>query len=201
LKEARREVRSQLKSGSPDQVKTKLRGANNNEINLSQTTLAHLVHLSQNVGGSTSKEINDVLMLIGVGEDKIKEVQQILKNPQLFAGDQKPANLQVLSLPPGAQKPPEFDVAPGTTVKPDERYYPYRFAMYPNESDFENGDLIYSVHEDASFIVLSVQQQTTEWQSNHHLPPMNLITRIGGSADEAPKEVLKSGPVREAKAS
>jgi len=191
LAEARQTVRAQMKVGDVDS-RQRARSVGRGKPVLSAKSLAHLMRTIDGVDAGTAAELNSVLDILEVDDLTRREVRELMKNPQLFSGDQKPANLQVLSLPPGAQKPPEFDTAPGTNSIPDTRYYPTRYATIPKEDNFEDGDLIYNVHEDASYTVLSVYQQTSDWQSNHHTPPMNLIKRIGGSADDIPRAVSNS---------
>lgn len=192
LSVARAGLRRSMASAAPTP-----RAASGEGKRLSPKAIAHLVKTIDGVDAATALELNSVLEVMGVDESNIREVRELMKNPQLFAGDQKPANLQVLGLPPGAQKPPTFDVVPGTTVVPDDIYYPTRFAMIPDEQYFQDGDLICHVHEDSTYFVLSVEQQKSEWQSQHHLPPMNIISRVGGSVDEAPEEIVKKGLTEE----
>lgn len=161
---------------------------------LSPTMIARLVSMRNNLDGEGFVEMEEVLTSLGLDENDIAEAEQLLKHPEIFAGDQKPANLQVLSLPPGAQKPREFEITPGMPTRPEDRYFPTRYASNPADKWFETGDIVYHVHEDQTFTVLSAVQQTSEWQAVHHTPPMNVIRRIGGKQfAEIPEPVLRSG--------
>jgi hypothetical protein len=191
LADARRSLISQIKNAPSAKVRSK---REKGEKILSPRAIALLIRSAGSANEALRGEIEEVLSLAGMEDTEIQEqFDALARHPELFAGDQKPGNLQVLSLPPGAQKPPEFDAAPGTTAMPDTRYWPSRFALPPDEDDYEDGDLIYVVHEDSSYTVLSVGMQTAEWQSTHHLPPMNLISKVGGGDIEELPKVAKKG--------
>lgn len=194
LKEARRALNSKISSGKVEtsEKQEKRESASGDAPELGPREIAHLIRTMDSSSSDTANSFKAILRSLGVDEDQEREVRELMKHPELFAGDQKPANLQVLGLPPGAQKPPEFEAAPGTNFIPDTRYYPTRFAMNPQDKNYEDGDLVYSVHEDSTYTVLSATQQSREWQSANHLPPMNLIRRIGGKVSDAPKSAKKS---------
>jgi hypothetical protein len=194
LQKARQEVNQKLADARQEEVQgSNKQRASSKGPRLSARTAASIVNIANNSDAAVSRELMDMLNFVGVDDEAMKEVNELLAKPSLLAGDQKPANLQVLSLPPGAQKPVEFNVAPGTKAAIDNRYYPTRYASNPHDEDFEAGDLIYVVHEDSTYTVLSVFQQTQQWQQVNHLPPMNLIRRVEGDPAELPKEVENSG--------
>ena len=172
------------------------KAADQSGFKLSPRAIGRLIEGMNTSDPNTANELRGILRGFGVDENQERMVTELLNNNSLFVGDQKPANLQVLALPPGAEKPREFFQAPGTTGKMDERYYPTRFPMKPNPDDYETGDVIYSVHEDKTFTVLSVAQQTPEFQASVSMPPMNPIERVEQDFEELPEEVLRSGLVR-----
>lgn len=191
LSEARSAVRAGLR-GSTVNVGQRARSVGGKSKNaLSAKGIAALIRTESGVNaGTTADSLMDALEVDDVNTRR--EVKELLKHPELFVGDSKPANLQVLSLPPDGQKPPEFDAAPGTDTIPDTRYYPTRYAIMPSESNFETGDLIYNVHENGNFTVLSKYQQTQEWQASHDTPPMNLISVVGGGEQKTVDTTSKS---------
>lgn len=194
LKEARKAaVKQRNEIDSDNSRKEKPRSKGEGTPNISLRAMAHIIRASNSSDVQTSNELRGLLKEIGVNDMTLRQVEEMANHPELFAGDQKPANLQVLGSLPGAQKPVEFEAAPGTTSLPDNRYYPTRYPLVPDEEQLEDGDLIYYVHEDASYTVLSVYQQKREWQTANHLPPMNLIGRVGGDVEETPKELNRSG--------
>lgn len=160
---------------------------------LSPEMLAKFIQLSRGPGVA-DQEITALLAFIGVSEKDKEQAVALLNSPSLFVGDQKPGNLQELSLPPGAQKVREFDVPPGQPAKPETKYYPQRYGANPPDEWFADDDLIYFVLEDQTFTVLSVYQQTSEYQQAHAMPRMNPLRRVGGGDFSAvPKAVLRSG--------
>lgn len=197
--QARQAARSQnaLDNLSPVEKKKATKRAKG-QPELSPLFVARLLNLRDSLDGEGVIEADEALTALGIGEEEIEEARQLLKHPEIFAGDQKPANLQSLSLPPGAQKPRSFDITPGMPTRPEDRYYPTRYASNPADKYFEDGDLVYYVHEDQTFTVLSTVQQTSEWQAVHHLPGMNVIRRVGGKQfAEIPEVVLRSGLQKE----
>lgn len=187
-------------SGVEVDNRNKIRSAGKDKsegTSISPTVLARMMRGMNNAPANERYEFDNFIKGLKLHPDTLREIQELASHPEIFVGDQRPANLQVLGLPPGAEKPPEFEVAPGTTAKYDARYFPTRYAMPPRDEDFEDGDIVYSVHEDATFTVLSVAQQTPEWQASHHTPPMNLIRRIGGEVSDLPKAVTESGILKE----
>jgi hypothetical protein len=191
LQEARLQARMQNAVDNAPAPQTKKSGKT---IELNAKTVARVIQLSDGLDQSAQQEINAMFKAVGVSEEGMQYARNLLKHPELFSGDQKPGNLQELSLPPGAQKVREFDVAPGQPALPEDRYYPTRYPSNPDDDDFEAGDLVYCVLEDQSFMVLSVAQQTTEYQQAHAMPRCNVIRRVGGREfSDVPKEVLKSG--------
>lgn len=194
LKEARKASRGTRRQFAFEDTVRK--ASTQSGFKLSPRAIGKMIEAMNGSDVNVANELRGVLRGFGVDDEQERMVNELLKNNQLFTGDQKPGNLQVLALPPGAEKPREFFQAPGTTGKMDERYYPTRFPMKPNPDDFEVGDIIYSVHEDRTFTVLSVAQQTAEYQANVSMPPMTPIERVEADFEEVPKEVLKSGLVR-----
>lgn len=199
VKEARKANRLAIKLGAADS-KARARKAGKDQPILSTKAVGFILRLVDTLDATTAKEVNEALAELGVDEASIMEVRELMKDPTAFQNAGKPDKLDVLQLPPGAQKPREFSAPPGKedTLEIDERYWPTRYTVVPLEEDLESGDLVYCVQEDKSFIVLNEVQQTPEWQAANHMPPMNFLFRVGGSTKEEAKAEKTSEETKKA---
>jgi hypothetical protein len=139
-------------------------------------------------------ELDIILESLEVSEEQIAEAKEAaVKNPKAFAARvDLDTRLHSLGLPPDAAPRPSDDKPSGlaSAYEDDKKYWPTRYAVPVDEDNFVEGDLIYQVHEDSTFTVLSIAQQTRSWQSANTLPAMNLISRVGyDDAAEIPEEL------------
>jgi hypothetical protein len=128
-------------------------------------------------------DLDAILDELGITEEQLEEAKmQAIKNPAAFAAQiHKDNRLHSLGLPPDAAPRRGDDKPSGLhdVIDDDKKYWPTRYSVPVDEDNFENGDLIYQVHEDSTFVVLSAEQQTRSWQRANTLPAMNLISRVG----------------------
>lgn len=154
---------------------------------LSDVLIGTLLVASDNSDATLSNEVLDVFKDYNVNVDKINEVRAAMADSNFFrSGFEK--RITSLGVQPELQKPREFDFAPGVPLpEEDAKYWPKLFQTQPSSEGYEKGDLVYFVHENKSFTVLSAEQQTVQWQSQHHLPSMNMLETVGGKVEKTKK--------------